>query len=761
MGICLFAHNLKAYNRVVAMLDFVGKAAVIHPTGTGKSFIAFKLIEDNPGKYFLWISPSEYIFRTQCENLSREAPVLSLSNVRFLTYAKLSYLTDGELATLRLTPPDYIILDEYHRGGAPQWEKYLFSVLDACPQAKLLGLSATNIRYLDNRRDMAQEIFDGYIASELSLGDAIVKGILPAPKYVMALYQYDAELVHCQRRIRSMAAGLQENAQRMLDSLKRVLQNADGLDAVFTRHIPKKDARLIVFCANLEHMQKMQAEAKRWFQKIDSQMHIYCIYSDNPEASRNFENFKTDRSNHLKLLFCIDMLNEGIHVADLDGIIMLRPTVSPIVYKQQLGRALSVGSKKTPLIFDIVNNFDGLYNVSAIGREMTQALQFWPNGEGDAFQSVGFTLVDETREARRMFRQLDAALSSSWELHFQAARTYFLENGNLSVPRRYITEGGLALGMWLQTQRRVYNGSVCGNLTDAQIVRLEAIGMAWDNHLERSWKKNYEEAKRYYEEHGNLLIPARYKGNGRENLGGWIVSQRQAKANGKLAQEQVDMLEEVGMVWNYADEKWEIYYLEALQYFNEHGDLLVPRNLITPSGVRLGAWLRQISRTYEGRQPGAVPLTRQQIQSLEDIGMVWGNRNDDKWKKAYTEAKLYYAKHRNLQVPMDYTSPDGIKLGKWITVQRTSRKKGRLSQQRVAMLDIIGMDWRMNDPWEHRYYLVQQYQREHGNLNIPAKYKTSEGIWLGNWLYRQKVLLQEDDQSLSEEQRRKLKALFQ
>lgn len=509
MGIRLFAHNLTAYSRAVSMLDSVGKAAVIHPTGTGKSFIAFKLVEDNPGKRILWLSPSEYIFSTQVEALRRESPETDLSEVRFFTYAKLTYLTDEEIGAISEEKPSYIILDEYHRGGAAEWEKHLRQLLDACQGAKLLGLSATNIRYLDNRRDMAAELFDGYIASEMSLGEAITKKILPAPKYVMAMYQYDQEISRYQKRVGRLAAGMQEDAQKILDALKRSLDQAEGLDKIFARHM-KPDARMIVFCADREHMEAMQKKAKQWFHKLDPDMHLYCVYSDNPEADSNFENFKQDDSHHLRLLFCINMLNEGIHVADLDGVIMLRPTVSPIIYKQQLGRALSAGSSKTPLVFDIVNNFDGLYSVGAIGEEMEQALRLFPNGEGSVWEETGFTLIDEVREARLLFRQLDSVLSSGWEVHFAAAKAYFEANGNLDVPKRFITEDDLALGMWIQTQRRVYSGSIAGTLSPAQVARLEAIGMVWDNRLELSWNRHYGAAKNYFETYGNLLIPARF-----------------------------------------------------------------------------------------------------------------------------------------------------------------------------------------------------------------------------------------------------------
>lgn len=62
------------------------------------------------------------------------------------------------------------------------------------------------------------------------------------------------------------------------------------------------------------------------------------------------------------------MLNEGIHVDDVDGVILLRPTVSPIIYLQQIGRALSAGSEKTPVIFDLVNNFDSLYCIDCLKK---------------------------------------------------------------------------------------------------------------------------------------------------------------------------------------------------------------------------------------------------------------------------------------------------------------------------------------------------------------------------------------------------------
>ena len=74
-----------------------------------------------------------------------------------------------------------------------------------------------------------------------------------------------------------------------------------------------------------------------WFSLIDPHPHVYRAYADDPSTSKAFANFKVDESEHLKLLFCIDMLNEGIHVNGVSGVILLRPTISPIIYKQQIG----------------------------------------------------------------------------------------------------------------------------------------------------------------------------------------------------------------------------------------------------------------------------------------------------------------------------------------------------------------------------------------------------------------------------------------
>ena len=108
-------------------------------------------------------------------------------------------------------------------------------LFDLYPDVPVLGLSATNIRYLDNQRDMADELFDGNVASEMSLGEAIVRGILNPPKYVLSIFAYRKDLEKYEKRVRkARSKAVRSEAERYLEALRRALEKADGLDRILT-----------------------------------------------------------------------------------------------------------------------------------------------------------------------------------------------------------------------------------------------------------------------------------------------------------------------------------------------------------------------------------------------------------------------------------------------------------------------------------------------------------------------------------------------
>lgn len=741
MSLKLFAHNQSAFDAVLDMLDDTGKAAVVHPTGTGKSYIGFKLCEQFPNKTICWLSPSEYIYKTQLENLKEDSDGWQPENITFFTYAKLMLMTDAELSEIK---PDYIILDEFHRCGAEMWGDGVERLLSLYPDVPILGLSATAIRYLDNQRNMADELFDGNIASEMTLGEAIVRGILNPPKYVLSVFAYQEDYKRLKRRVKgAKTKAVKDQAERYLEAIRRALEMADGLDKIFDKHMENRTGKYIVFCSNIEHLREMRGKAKEWFGNIDAKPHIYTAYSEDPTTSKEFADFKKDSSDHLKLLYAIDMLNEGIHVDDIDGVILFRPTVSPIIYKQQIGRALAAGKSNIPVIFDIVNNIENLYSIGTIQQEMQVAISYYRSlGQDSMIVNDRFEVIDEVREAKVIFDQLNDTLSASWDVMFSYAEQYYREHGNLEVPRRYKTADGYSLGNWIFTQRKVYNGESYGNLDEKRIAKLEAIGMVWNSTRDLSWQRNYAAAKEYYEQNDDLKIPITYVTDTGIRLGAWISNLRTYRKNGSqrsyLTPDRIAQLDAIGMIWDIHDYTWQRNYAAALEYYRKHGNLDVPKGYVTEDGIKLSLWLQNMKAAYRRKDKG-YRLSEEQIQLLSELGIEWGNRYETLWERAYSYAKAYHDSHGNLDVPTSFKTSDGFKLGEWICNQREKFATGTMKPDRIERLNALNMVWQKPDPWEERYALAEQYYKEHGDLEIPVQY-TVNGIWLSKWLDEQRQI---------------------
>ncbi len=850
----LFEHNQRAYEAAVEMMEATGRAAVIHPTGTGKSFIAFKLCADHEKESICWLSPSEYIFATQ-EEKWRQAGGKTLENIEFFTYAKLMRRKEkGDGEELLKQKPSFIILDEFHRLGAAQWGGGVEWLRSKYPQAKVLGLSATNIRYLDNQRDMAWELFGGNIASELTLGAAIAGGILPAPKYVLSVYSYQKELERYQARIkRTKNRAVREKAQEELQALRRALGKADGLKEVFARHmlpggekldgngrngdgenysnergtngcvikkavlgegldfkkekfgskneliqgsqmgeegIPQGgEARIgeshlekahleeshlgkyIVFCASFDHLNEMKGLATEWFCGVDPEPHIYTAYAEDPKTGQEFEAFKADESAHLKLLYCIDMLNEGIHVEGVDGVILLRPTVSPTIYKQQVGRALAAGGKKTPIIFDIVMNIENLCSIGAVEEEWKEAVYtLRGNGREDKTFTGHFQIIDEVKDCRRLFAQLNETLTASWDAMYDIAKEYYKTYGNLEVPAAYTTSDGYSLGAWVATQRKVYLGRTAGCLSVEQIKRLEEIGMCWQGSQEAAWERNFLEAEKYFKEHGNLAVPADYVTAGGCRLGRWIRRQREVYQKlvepGKYVMvledsrrtyegrqqrvhlERMQRLMQIGMVLENAD-PWEQKFELARRYYEDHGNLRMAADYVV-EGVWLERWLReQKMRMEEEADSGEnniasdgksrSPLTKGQRDKLLSIGIRPGvSQAELSWREQYSEAEEFYYRYGNLDIPKRYRAENGKNLGVWLQHQRTNRRNGRLAGWQVCLLDGIGMVWESPDAWEVGFTHAEEYVQQTGNLEVPNAYVCADGYRLGKWISNQR-----------------------
>ena len=127
-------------------------------------------------RLFFWLSPSEYIFKTQIEGLQKQKPGFSAGEDPFLHLCQADVVHAGAAGGDRRPAPRLHYYGRIFTGqGAERWGEKVQKLLELCPNAKLLGLTATSVRYLDNNRDMAEELFDGCVASEMTLGEAIVR----------------------------------------------------------------------------------------------------------------------------------------------------------------------------------------------------------------------------------------------------------------------------------------------------------------------------------------------------------------------------------------------------------------------------------------------------------------------------------------------------------------------------------------------------------------------------------------------------------
>ena len=434
-------------------------------------------------------------------------------------------------------------------------------------------------------------------------------------------------------------------------------------------------------------------------------------------------------------------------LAGMAGAVLVRSTGLEQNHRRMLARALALCGDSVPLV-ELNVSFAGLRNAEDLVQGTEQA------------GGTGFPLEEPYQACIRPARQLQRQLDAQWEQAFAAAKKAAAKEDINELPRGFTTEADFGLGRWLELQRQIQAGEKPGRLTAEQAARLEKLGIAWKQRMEQAWERGYAAAREYRGEYGNLMVPVRYRDKNGFALGEWIVYNRQRFLGNNLSTDRAERLEALGMVWDTVQDIWEQSYCAAVQYWLDHGTLEVPVKYTTPEGVALGVWLGSQRAAYK-----AGTIKPVQKAWLEALDVDWTNRNDRKWQAAYDAAARYYQAHGDLNVPSEYIDPDGVLLGKWVSRQRYAwqnpdRSSARLTPERKALLDQLGMVWQKPDSWQHRYELAAAYKAAQGSLELPAQYRTEEGIWLGSWLSRQKQLLQKGDKSLSGERVKALKELF-
>lgn len=348
----LHEHNQRTYENICRMYDEgIQRVAVVQPTGSGKSLLMAKLIEDNPDSRFFILSTSHKINDQFKSKLNEEA----LKRIDFNIYCNMPNMKQEAMEELQ---PDYIFLDEMHRALAKEWSKGIKRLLEMYPDAKVLGLSATPIRYLDRCRNVVNELFGGNLACDMSLSQAILDGILPMARYVCGVYSYEKDTESLNKRIEKSCNSEEEKKELLkeLKALKENLDKANGVADIFRKYVVNGNEKFVVFLKNTTHLREMKPVIEKWFTDAGFSVRMYETHYKNVDKDKEFQAFKEDKENGIvKVCLSVNMLAEGIH-GDIDGVIMLRETISPNMYFQMIGRAFSCGKKTIPLIFDLVAN---------------------------------------------------------------------------------------------------------------------------------------------------------------------------------------------------------------------------------------------------------------------------------------------------------------------------------------------------------------------------------------------------------------------
>lgn len=332
--IALKQHNIRPYKELCKALEEKDKVAYISATGTGKSFVGGKYVEEHDGvDKTLIMVPSDVI---------REGWKKILPGANIITYQSL--LTSfPDLSSLSL-----LICDEMHHLGAEKWGEQFQTMARGFP-GRILGMTATPVRFLDQGRNMADELFDGNTVVGVELPEAIDQGILPTMSYHPALFSLPT--------LKSKKVPHPESDLRTAKLIHKLdlLASKNCFQGILKKYLSAEEPhKVAVFVDSIPELKKVQGLIEEIYPDaghfiVHSQMTV-------TEIKRAISAF--EGAEGFNLIYTVDLLNEGAHINGVDTVIMFRKTDSPIVYLQQLGRALNNDmADKRVTVFDFVSNY--------------------------------------------------------------------------------------------------------------------------------------------------------------------------------------------------------------------------------------------------------------------------------------------------------------------------------------------------------------------------------------------------------------------
>lgn len=765
MSMTLNPVNEAAFQKAVQSLETLNRAAVFHPTGTGKSCIAWKVVEAHPQTTFFWLVAGAQRLALRQAELTRYNGGTLPGNVRFCDCEKLAAATPEQWVRLGEQKPGCIVLDCYHELSAVCWAQSVQKLLRMCPQAKVLGLGVPNGAPVCAA---AQELFADCIVSHMTVAEAMAAGTMPVPSaYAALLWPQEEELATLRARIKNLCMPKGDTSLRVqYEELSWSLRQVENLTVLLPRLLSDTSGHYLVLFESAAYQEKLGTELEQLLRTVDSAVRFYAADHACFADSAAVETFLSDTAPGPKVLLCVNAPGVQQPLEGLAGVILVRQSSLMSTFKQMLCRALvAAGSRSVP-VFDLVAQFEGLGNGRTLQRDCTEAMT------RAGSKTPGFRQERPMQQTYRLYGKLRREMEARWEVLCQAAADAAAKEGTLELPRSYTIHSGVPVGKWLELQRQVQAGQRPGRLTAEQAAKLEKLGIRWNHRLEAAWEKGFASAQKYRTEHGDLLVPVRYRDKNDFALGEWIVYNRQRyaylnpdRSSARVTPERKALLDKLGMVWEKYD-PWQERYDLALAYKTEHGDLEIPSVYKTEDGVWLGSW---VSRQRQALNSGSSALSSERRKLLRtlfkgerrpsDPAADHGTVREANWERNFRSAARYARKYKHLLVPASYVDSDGVRLGVWVSNLRAARKNRPDSYQvtpaHIKKLNSIGMVWDARDAkWGTAYQQAKAYYKAHGNLHAAANYKSDEtGFCLGDWLRRMREWDTTHDPKLTPERR--------
>ncbi len=299
-------------------------------------------------------------------------------------------------------------------------------------------------------------------------------------------------------------------------------------------------------------------------------------------------------------------------------------------------------------------------------------------------------------------------------------------HGHCNVPSAHPEDPSLAI--WVLNCRRQQKQ---GRLAKDRFERLDAIGFAWAlrtrRFVARDWDAMISQLEAFLREHGHSNVPNAWPRNG--ELAAWLHGVRCNKRSGRLDADRVRQLEALGVVWEPKQTRFERMFAALVEYRQRHGHCNVPYGWT--ENPALAKWVKGM-RAAQKRGD----LDRERMQRLDSIGFGWERGGERRWEEMYGELADYKNIHGHCRIST--LSEDYRPLGNWVHTQRTLRKQGRLEQDRIAQLDLLGFTWDLRrEQWDAMFAVLEDYRRTNGHCDVPLAWPVNRK--LGNWVMTQRT----------------------